>query len=72
MDDILVLCALIAAVPAMMLFTYMFDDKADHGKNGFLKYILKQLFDSCTKPVDKPTESTPEQPAPAEEEKKEN
>ena len=57
MDNILVLCALIAAIPAMMLFTYMFDDKADHGKNGFLKYVLKSLFDICmSKSEDKPTE----------------
>lgn len=68
MDNILVLCALIAAIPAMLLFTYMFDDKANHGKNGFLEYVLKSLFDACTsKPEDKPTES----PAPSEKEEKE-
>ena len=73
MDNIMVLCALVCAIPAMMLFTYMFDDKADHGKNGFTKYILKEILDVIfggTSKEEKKPEEKPEEATPPSEEKK--
>lgn len=72
--DTAFIIAIIAAVPAMSMFLYMFDDKADHsGWKGYFKWLFKHgvsLLNDHLQGKDKPAETSSEK-TPVEEEKKE-